>query len=330
MFNTLSSHPQFSSPGVNLTPGSQTQVAQKTTVSETVDAGHYAPTQAARSSYSLSERFSREDSFTISLTTKEGDQVEISFNSETRYQSDYARRTGHDGEQQRYSIEKNQSSEFGFTVQGDLNVDELDAIASLVQDISSLANSFFDGDLQTAMQQAADLTLDSSQLVDMKLSMQQSIEYRAVEKYREVQSLGESNPSDHLRAIEPFREQLQHQASRSEQWVRSGTDFTLNLLVNLVQHDSRFNAASDTEQASMKENMGRLGELLSGRHPGDEKRSEHHGDHKTRGAGQSDSTQHNPQSNPGGDAVQGETISAATDSAEAVPAVADGSLSVSA
>ena len=56
---------------------------------------------------------------------------------------------------------------------------------------------------------------------------------------------------------------------------------------------------------------------------------EHHGDHKTRGAAQYDSTQHNAQSNPGGDAVQGETISAATDSAEAVPA-AGGSLSVSA
>jgi hypothetical protein len=274
----------------------------------------------------LSERFSRDDSFTISLKTKDGDQVEISFNSETRYQSDYAQRTGHGREQQRYSIEKNQSSEFGFSVQGDLDVEELDAIASLVQDISSLADSFFNGDLQTAMQQASDLTLDSTQLAEMDISMQQSIEYRAIEKYREVQSMGEGRANEHLRAIEPFREQLQNQVSRSEQWASSATDFTLSLFVNLVQHDVRFNAASETEQASIKDNMGRLGELVSGRHHGHENRHENshenrherdnHGDYESRGARSSDSDLSNAPKNVqniGADTVPADTAPANSD-----------------
>ncbi|WP_428035940.1 hypothetical protein [Amphritea sp.] len=336
MFNSLSSHPQFSFPGVNLTSGSQNSAAQKASVASTRDAGssvpESVPTTATRSSYSLSERFNRDDSFTINLTTKDGDQVEITFNSESRYQADYAQRTGHGREQQRYSIDKHQSSEFGFSVQGDLDVEEIDAIASLIQDISSLADSFFNGDLQTALQQAGDLTLDPTQLAQMDISMQQSIEYRAIEKYREVQAMGEGRANEHLRAIAPFSEQLQNQVSRSEQWVSSATDFTLNLVVDLVQHDVRFSAASQTGQTTMQDNLLRLGELMSARHHGHE--HEHDGDgddHGARASHRSDKTSDMGADTRPADMDSADNVSAAGGAAvDNVPADTDAPVAVSA
>lgn len=322
MFNSLSFNPLSYSPGMSLLQGSQHAVVQRPAQSDTTSdtTGNTAPTIVTGSSYSLSERFSRDDSFSISLKTKDGDQVEITFNSETRYQSDYAQRTGDGLEQQRYRIEKSQTSEFGFSVQGVLDVEEIDAIASLVQDISSLADRFFNGDLQTAMQQASDLTLDSTPLAEMDISMQQLIESRAIEKYREVQSMGEGRANEPLRAIESFREQLQNQVSRSEQRVSSATEFTLSLFVNLVQLDARFNAASETEQASIKANMGRLGELVSGRHHGHENthesrhERENPGDNGSQGARRSDSAL-----NSGVDTVPADSVLADTAPANSDP-----------
>lgn len=219
----------------------------------------------ALQSYSSSERFSLNDSFTISVTTKEGDQVEITFRSESRYQSDFVQRSGNGPEQQHYRIDKDQSSEFGFGVTGDLDIEEIDAIVTLVQDLSSMASNFFNGNLQAAMQQAGDLALDSAQLAEADISMTQSVEYRAIETYREIRSMTEDSSGVSPRSIEPFWEQLQHQISRTDQRLSNAAGFTLDLLVNLVQHDVRYTTASETQQQSIEDNLEWLRALLANR-----------------------------------------------------------------
>ena len=172
-------------------------------------------------------------------------------------------RSGNGFERQRYSIDKEQSSEFGFAVEGNLDVEEIDAIAALVQDLSSLASNFFNGDIQTAMQQAGDLTFDSGQLAKLDVTMEQSMEYRAIEKYREIQSMGEKAEPRSERAIEPFREQLQNQISRTELHIKYAAEFTFNLIAEFISHDQRFKEMSEAEQESLKANTERLGELAS-------------------------------------------------------------------
>ncbi|MDX2422851.1 MAG: hypothetical protein QNK43_09275 [Amphritea sp.] len=274
MFNP-SSLPFVINPGLSHSSGSQQSSASTFSAAETLleqAAGNGVA--ATQQSYSLSERFSRDDSFTLSLTTQDGDQVEITFNSETRYQSDYAQRSSQGQQEQRYSIDKAQSSEFGFSVAGELDVDELDAIANLVQDLSSLAANFFNGDLQTAMQQAGDLSFDATQLAQMDLSMQQSMEYRAVEQYRSVQSIGEPSAAVTENGLIPFVEQLQGLVSRSETYIESASSVSMKLLVTLVEHDLRFTSASDAEQSNMKESLTQLSDRV---HNG------HHGDHQASG-----------------------------------------------
>ena len=276
MFNPLSLSPFSINPGFAHQPDNQSRHVEGTSASDRSVHSRSNVAIPARQSYSLSERFSRDDSFSISLTTQDGDQVEIIFNSETRYKSDYAMRSGDGFEHQRYSIDKEQSSEFGFSVEGNLDVEEIDAIAALVQDLSSLASNFFNGDIQTAMQQAGDLSFDSGQLATLDVSMEQSMEYRAIEKYREIQSMGEKAESRPERAIEPFREQLQNQISRTEQHIKYAAEFTFNLIAELISHDQRFKEMSEVEQESLKANTERLGELASAKTSAAEDAHEEH------------------------------------------------------
>ncbi|BBB25603.1 hypothetical protein [Amphritea japonica] len=263
MFNPLSSSPFFFNPGLVHQSDNQSRHLEGAPSSDRSVENRPNGVAPARQSYSLSERFSRDDSFSINLTTRDGDQVEITFNSETSYKSDYDLRSGHGREHQRYSIDKEQSSEFGFSVEGNLDVEEIDAIAALVQDLSSLASNFFNGDIQTAMQQVGDLSFDTRQLAELDVSMEQSIEYRAIEKYREIQSMGERAEPSSERAVEPFREQLLNQISRTEQHIEYAAEFTFSLIAEFISHDQRFKEMSEADQESLKVNTERLSELAS-------------------------------------------------------------------
>ncbi|RTE65562.1 hypothetical protein EH243_11515 [Amphritea opalescens] len=263
MFN-LSSIPLLLNSGLSQQSGSQASAVPTESSLENLSQSLSAVNNVAATeqTYSLSERFSRDDSFSLSLTTQDGDQVEITFSSETSYQSEYVQSGGNGEQEQRYSIDKAQSSEFGFSVTGELDADELDAIASLVQDLSSLAANFFNGDLQTAMQQAGDLSFDTSELAQMDLSMQQSMEYRAVEQYRAVQSLGENSVAAPQQALTPFIEQLQGLVDSSQTYIESAASVSMSLLVTLVEHDFRFTDADEVEQGAMKENLARLNDQI--------------------------------------------------------------------
>ncbi len=65
------------------------------------------------------------------------------------------------------------TASFSFSVQGDLNPDELKAIGSLVQQMGSLSDRFFSGDLQGAFDMAQQFQLDDTQLASMSLDLKQ-------------------------------------------------------------------------------------------------------------------------------------------------------------
>ena len=63
---------------------------------------------------------------------------------------------------------------FSFSVEGDLDADELKSIGSLIDQVGSLSDRFFGGDLDGALKQAKELSLDDNELVGMSLSLKQS------------------------------------------------------------------------------------------------------------------------------------------------------------
>ena len=225
---------------------------------------HHRPKAAegASQTYMRAERFSNSESFSLQLVTQEGDTVEINFGSSSQLQQAYGARNTASGSEEYYSLESRSSSEFGFSVKGDLNTDELDAIISLVNDISTLADDFFSGDLQSAWDQAGDLAFDASQLASMDLSLEQSTSYTAVEKYREVQALDQPHPG-RGRGVQPFAQQLAESAGRVEAFVQQSSSFSVSLLSELITHDNRFKAADEETQTGIQDSVERLRAMIT-------------------------------------------------------------------
>ncbi|WP_432472569.1 hypothetical protein [Amphritea sp. HPY] len=212
------------------------------------------------------ERFQNAESFSLSLQTRDGDTVTIEFSSDTNIHSRYSATNNvkNDGRSSAmsYSIDRQHSSEFGFTVQGDLDVDEVDAIATLVQDLSQLADEFFNGDLQSSMDLLSGIHFDSSQLAAMDFSMQQTQSYSAISTYQQVQSMGQP-PTPDNRALQAYGQQLLEQFSKADLQLEQAKEVTMSLMLNLVQVDTRFSQSSMPEQASLLENIEALEQLIT-------------------------------------------------------------------
>ena len=225
---------------INLSPFSQFQPQQdsSSTRADSIAAFRDSSLPAfAVQSQRVSERFSNEESFTVSLLTREGDLVEISFSSLERYAADYGSRQTPGRSSEFLAISQSQKSEFGFSVKGDLSVEEIDAISSLVQDLNQIADEFFNGDIQSAFNQAGELQMDTSQLASLDVSMQQSMQYRAIEQYRQVQAMGENQSNG--RQLQPYLQSLTEQVSRSEAFISQASQFSFTLLNELILRDSR-------------------------------------------------------------------------------------------
>ena len=72
------------------------------------------------------------------------------------------------------SIYYSRTQGFSFSVEGDLDAEELKSIGSLIDQVGSLSDTFFGGDLDGALKQAKELSLDDNELVGMSLSLKQS------------------------------------------------------------------------------------------------------------------------------------------------------------
>lgn len=137
-------------------------------------------------------------SASLSLTTRDGDKITIAFDQQSRWQwqqgssSSGTNRKALDAYQQTSqnraqgtqsgqatgtasgSLYYAQTSGFSFAVQGNLSQDELKAVGGLVDQIGSLSDRFFSGDLQGALDQAQKLSWDDSQVASFALDLHQS------------------------------------------------------------------------------------------------------------------------------------------------------------
>ena len=115
----------------------------------------------------------------ISIKTRDGDDINISFGSTTTLaQSQSSTDNGYSSET---SYSRSQS--FSIEVNGDLDDDELKAINSLVEDISGLADEFFNGDVQKAFEQASELGFDAGQIAQFSLDFKEVKQVAVREHY---------------------------------------------------------------------------------------------------------------------------------------------------
>lgn len=140
--------------------------------------------------------FIGKQSASLELTTKEGDKVTIQFDDQQQWQlqsSGKAKKALQTygelaGNSQNLKKTDNSSSafyshttQFSFKVEGDLSSSELKSISDMVNKIGGLSDSFFNGNLDDALQQAQKLDLSDSELTSLSLDLyqQQAIGWRS-------------------------------------------------------------------------------------------------------------------------------------------------------
>ena len=154
------------------------RAAQPTDQFSASEQGKIAATRMEQfeSAYQYSETMS------LQLTTKEGDQVTVDFRQlYAEYQSHRQMQAQEEGPQGVRYFESREEMEvtafeeqFAFSVNGDLNEDELKAVFDVFEQVDELANNFFDGNIEKALEKAMELEIDYGQLKSMQLNLTQT------------------------------------------------------------------------------------------------------------------------------------------------------------
>ena len=132
----------------------------------------------------LSAEHSESSSFSLSLTTQDGDQVsiEISRFNESSFSGSLAR----NGADNSFEIHQQQSSSssFSLNVIGELDDDELAAIDELLKNVDAIANDFYSGRLDQAFNLASELEIDREELSSLNLQLQKTTTTQALASYQ--------------------------------------------------------------------------------------------------------------------------------------------------
>lgn len=241
------------------------------TLKQTLDkVGNLAPiakTSEATTSTSVStaERYQSSESFSLKVRTQDGDNVTIRFSNNESYESSLGYYNDGQGNQATsFSIDRSQDSNFQFSVSGDLDEGEIDALQNLIQDINLIADDFFDGDVQSAFDQASKFQMDKSELASMQLTLKRSEDYSAASAYQQVQGYEQPNynPAGSAKIghiVNSIQEQL---AESKTAFIESVTSFNMTLFESLVQQDTRYKNSSNENQSRIDANLGTLNQLI--------------------------------------------------------------------
>jgi hypothetical protein len=154
-----------------------------------------APTRSATGAQSASLAaydMKRAETFEMEIKTREGDTVRLSYSANQSAGFKASRIDGDGGITQTLSAYSSKSENLSFSVQGDLNDDEKQAIANLMKDVDKLAQDFYGGDMQGAMQHAMALDMNKEQLSSLSLDLGYTQSRSAIAAYRQVGALDQS------------------------------------------------------------------------------------------------------------------------------------------
>ena len=163
------------------------------------------------------------ESMSLQLTTREGDTVSIDFRqmySEYQsFRSEQAAVSDPSGVRYFESKEVMESTafeeRFAFSVNGDLNEDELKAIFEVFEQVDKLANRFFDGEIEKALEQAVALEIDFGQLQSFQLNLTQtesravSYQQAALAEYDTVQEASDESSGGNISDLPAYLTQWQ-------------------------------------------------------------------------------------------------------------------------
>nr|WP_207188637.1 DUF5610 domain-containing protein [Thiocystis minor] len=206
------------------------------------------------------QRYQRAEDFNLSLQTKDGDTVKISFSRDFAAQQSNATVMDEQGNQvSLMDVSQSENSGYQFKVEGNLSVEEIDAIQALVSDIGKVANDFFRGDVEKAFSQVSNVAFDDSQLASMNLRMSRTEQYSAVQQYQQTQQLENPEQAQSGRRLgHLMREMRDSFQNPALEFLSQAREAASQIMRGLVEQDSRFQDASPERQSKYQNDMERL------------------------------------------------------------------------
>ena len=219
-----------------------------------------APARASEAFYA-EERYAKAETFSLSLKTKEGDDVVIEFASAQQQSSSVAAARSGGNSAAAASLERSSASSMNFSIQGDLNEEEVSAINDLLRDVNDIADEFFGGDIQAAFDKATEFEMDGSQLASMNLRLTRSESHSATSAYS---SVGNMVPA--MEALEPLNDLSSKLNTLSEDPRNSFMDATGSLIASIVDslipQDSRYQNADDKGRELLDRNLQQMNSMM--------------------------------------------------------------------
>ncbi len=161
-----------------------------------------AEIEAIKSGAAISSetQYRRTSSTDIQIETRDGDTVSLSLSALQAYQEQIAaaRVDSDSGSASEYSRYTSSQSEFAFefSLDGELDDAELEAINSLVTDLADVADTFFSGDMKSAFEQGLKLGYNSDELSGFAMNLNYTESFRqssAAAAYGKTQGNSENN-----------------------------------------------------------------------------------------------------------------------------------------
>lgn len=202
----------------------------------------------AISSLERSASYSRSESGEIEITTRDGDIVTINFEDAQRLElnqqfiASQQRSPSEDNRNESEASTKSsnssasetlsffQRSGMSFSIDGELDNEEKQAIADLVENVKGLADSFYADDVEGAFNRALELGFNDEELAGYALQLQktESVQiaqsYGAVSRYTGDDTEQESNKDKQIRPIADYLQDMMSSMQNATQRLSSQND----------------------------------------------------------------------------------------------------------
>ncbi len=205
------------------------------------------------------ERYRNAEDMSLTVKTQDGDEVTINFSRNQSYDATYGAGADSQGNSAAWmDVSRSENTQYQFSVKGELDEGEIDALQQMVRDISGVADEFFNGDVQKAFEQSAGIRFDSSELSSMDLSMSYSRSLSQAASYEQVGSLSQPVDKPGLRLGQMMKDLADSAGAPSLGFLQSPAQAGRDLMTGLVEQDGRFSDAIKELQDSYRNNLKQL------------------------------------------------------------------------
>lgn len=134
------------------------------------------------------ESYQTSSQASIQIETRDGDIVTIDLSNSTSQQQQSASLQTNDYSGYIYEASSASSNSLSFSVSGELDESELNAISNLVDDIAKTVGQFEKGNVNAALEMSKKIDSQSEELSGFSFNVKTSEQYRAIDLYQKTQT----------------------------------------------------------------------------------------------------------------------------------------------